>query len=763
MPWLAEVGWEILDPIKPGFRPLTKLETVLISYLSVDEEFVYECINEDPEGLKTLLKHFPHKQHLLLVDQFEELFTVTEPQQRDRFIELITQVATIPDSPLAVVTTMRADFLEPCLLYDSLRQLIQNNAEYLANFKELDLIDAIVKPAERQGYEVTKDLLNEILEDVKPEPGFLPLLEFALTQLWERRDEAKHQLTFEAYQAIGWMEGALNCHADKVYQYRDYEEEKPVKERTEAEKALIKRIFLNLLQIGDGEKDIRLRQSRSKILSLAGDNQEGQKILRKLIEVEGKQGLVTGRLLVTGGSEGEGDAWVDLAHEALIQKWDKLNLWRTETRKGRELTKQVDKDAQTWENRDKSLYYLWSGDKLADAEKVLQEYKATVETTNLAKKFLQASSQQELRSYLRSPKIDDLDQKALEKEVADKFFLTKDKLWDLLENETEEPQIRLAASWLLKQWGEEVPIWTAEVDGEGKIALSIIAENHLPTTVIEELEGGISLEMVEIPDGEFWMGATATEEKEGPKREWEYPQHEVKVSPFLIGRYPVTQAQWRAVASLAKVERDLNPEGNPEGSSFEWDSRRPVETVTWYEAVEFCKRLSCFSKEKGKGYHYRLPSEAEWEYACRAIKNEKLKIKNEESIQNPKSKIQNPSYPPFHFGQKIDPALANYRKTARGKPTPVGRFQVANRFGLYDLHGNVWEWCEDDWHYSYDDAPDDGSAWLSDSDNNNNSRLIRGGSFLDRTEDCRSAIRRYSGHDDRGINIGLRVVASPRT
>jgi formylglycine-generating enzyme required for sulfatase activity len=593
------------------------------------------------------------------------------------------------------------------------------------------LIEAITEPAKRQGYEITKDLLSQILEDVKQEPGFLPLLEFALTQLWERRDEAKYELTLDAYKAIDGIVGALNCHADKVYKYRDYEEDKPVKERTELEKVLIKRIFLNLLQIGDGEKDTRLRQPKTFILSLAGDNQEEQKVLTELIESE--QGLVKGRLLVTGKSEREEEAWVDLAHEALIQEWDKLNVWRTENRRGRELAKQVHKDAQTWEKQkpDKSLYYLWLGDKLADAEKVLQEYKATVETTDLAKKFLQASSQQELRAYLRSPEVDNLDQKALEKEAANKSFLTKERLRHLLEDEREEAQERLAASWLLEQWGEEMPMRKAEVDGEGKILLRVI-EEKLPTTVVEDLGNKISLELVEIPDGEFWMGSP--EEEEGSYSD-ERPRHQFKVSPFLIGKYPVTQAQWRAVASLTQVERDLNLDP----SYFKGDSR-PVECVTWYEAVEFCERLSRLSQEKGKGYQYRLPSEAEWEYACRAG-----------------------TETPFHFGKKISRALANYIEGARGRTTTVRRFQVANSYGLYDMHGNVWEWCEDDWHDNYEGAPTDGSAWLNEKDSQY--KLLRGGSWLNIPDNCRSANRLRSFPDDRNnsLDFGLRVVVSPRT
>ncbi|TRU18009.1 MAG: diguanylate cyclase [Microcystis aeruginosa Ma_QC_B_20070730_S2] len=746
IPWLEELGWQILEPIKPGFKPLTKLESLLLSYFPDCEKLLDECINNPAsEGLKPLLELFPRKhKFLLVVDQFEELFTFALAEQRDRFIELITQVATIPDSPLAVVATMRADFIEPCLRYDGLRQLIQNNAEYLPDLRGLDLLEAITEPAKLQGYEVTKELLNKILEDIKQEPGFLPLLEFALTQLWQRRDEAEHRLTLDTYEAIGGIVGALNCQADKVYQYRDYEKDSPQQERTETEKTLIKRIFLNLLQIGDGEKDTRLRQPKAFILSLAGDNQEGQKVLKELIE--GKQGLVKGRLLVTGKTEREEEAWVDLAHEALIEKWDNLNLWRTETRKGRELAKQVDKDAKDWQKNNKSQYYLWSGDKLADAEKVLQEYQDTVETTDLAKDFLEASSQQELYNYLRSSDIDNLERETLEKEAANKSFLNREKLRNLLEDEKEKAQIRLSASWLLKQWGEEVPIWTAKVDKQGNIDLSIIAENDLRATVIEELESGINLEMLEIPGGEFWMGSPEREEGSYPD---ELPQHKVKISPFLMGKYLVTQAQWRVVASMPKIERDLNPEP----SYYKGYSRRPVESISWYEAVEFCERLSRWSQEKGKGYQYRLPSEAEWEYACRAVISELTLAEWNQKYNQP-----------FHFGEKISPALANYLETLRGKTTTVGRFQVANLFGLYDMHGNVLEWCTDHWYKKYEDAPNDGSAWLSENEANEaNFRLLRGGSFRITPDYCRSAARYQERPNLRSDRIGLRVVASSRT
>jgi formylglycine-generating enzyme required for sulfatase activity/energy-coupling factor transporter ATP-binding protein EcfA2 len=256
----------------------------------------------------------------------------------------------------------------------------------------------------------------------------------------------------------------------------------------------------------------------------------------------------------------------------------------------------------------------------------------------------------------------------------------------------------------------------------------------------EELGNDITLEMVAIPGGELMMGTEDEEiERLAKKFNWEYfsqekPQHQVTLPSFYMGKYPITQAQWQAIASRTDLKVELNLDRNP---SLLRGDNRPVERVNWYDAIEFCGRLS-----KLTGREYRLPSEAEWEYACRAG-----------------------TTTAFHFGETITGDLANYNATKtyadepkgeyREETTPVGQFPP-NAFGLYDMHGNVWEWCADDWHDNYDGAPTDGSVWIENG--NDNCSPLRGGSWYLNPYYCRSAYRFYNYRRAYDNTVSFRVV-----
>ncbi|WP_445241090.1 formylglycine-generating enzyme family protein [Microcoleus vaginatus] len=264
----------------------------------------------------------------------------------------------------------------------------------------------------------------------------------------------------------------------------------------------------------------------------------------------------------------------------------------------------------------------------------------------------------------------------------------------------ESRAVKLAAFSLLKDRDEPnikqqlhkyLPIFEFDVitvDAEGQENSRHTSSAHFFT---EDLGNGVVLEMVYIPGGTFMMGSPETEEG---RKDRESPQHQVKVPPFFAGKYPITEAQWRAVM-----------EKNP---SVVQGEKRPVIGVSWQDAVKFCDKLS----EK-TGKKYRLLSEAEWEYACRAG-----------------------TTGPFHFGETITIELVKHDKYpvyANAPPTDsynrsrettdVGSF-TPNAFGLYDMHGNVWEWCSDTWHENYKGAPTDGSSWETGT---NDKRMQRGG------------------------------------
>jgi len=294
----------------------------------------------------------------------------------------------------------------------------------------------------------------------------------------------------------------------------------------------------------------------------------------------------------------------------------------------------------------------------------------------------------------------------------------------------------------------------------GKLLGQLSQTGQSPQQVL--LENASALTMLWVPPGRYWMGSPA---QELDREDDEGPLHLVQLEGFFMGQTPITQAQWREVAGWQPLdgeswgrELQLNPSyfqagygekgGNARLLAGELNTdQRPVEQVSWEDAIEFFNRLS-----QRTGRHYSLPSEAQWEYACRAG-----------------------SSTPFHFGKMISPKLANYdsnytygdspRGGYRGQTTPVGSLP-ANAWGLMDMHGNVWEWCLDDWRKNYFGEPTDGTAWFEENPvkdfKKNIRKVLRGGSWDGLPRNCRSA---YRGHLRDGFtsdgDVGFRVVCLP--
>jgi formylglycine-generating enzyme required for sulfatase activity/CheY-like chemotaxis protein len=268
----------------------------------------------------------------------------------------------------------------------------------------------------------------------------------------------------------------------------------------------------------------------------------------------------------------------------------------------------------------------------------------------------------------------------------------------------------------------------------------------------EDLGDGARLTMVRIPPGSFQMGSA---EQEPGRHANEGPLHTVTLVEFLIGQTPITQAQWRAVARWEpqKGER-WGRELNPKPAKFQGEEARllagemntdgrPVERVSWLDATEFCSRLSQRTRR-----NYTLPSEAQWEYACRAGTTS-----------------------PYAFGSAITAELATLRLgaglvddplTADAQQTTSARLHPANAWGLHAMHGNVGEWCRDHWHDSYHGAPNDETPWIDAKAPLTADRVVRGGAWSDPASDARSACRyRLPPQAPESASVGLRVVCLP--
>jgi formylglycine-generating enzyme required for sulfatase activity len=252
---------------------------------------------------------------------------------------------------------------------------------------------------------------------------------------------------------------------------------------------------------------------------------------------------------------------------------------------------------------------------------------------------------------------------------------------------------------------------------------SIVLGSTTPPSV-SQTTNSIGMEFVLIPAGEFDMGSPSDEEG---RHYWEGPLHHVTIEdPFYMGKYEVTQAQWCAIMG-----------DNP--SNFAGDDDRPVECVSWDDVQDFIRKLN----EKEGTDKYRLPSEAEWEYACRAGTSTRYSFGDDDDYAN--------------FGD-----YAWYYSNSGSQTHPVGQ-KKPNPWGLYDMHGNVLEWVQDCRHSDYIGAPADGSAWIVACEYDYGSpytiRVIRGGSWCgDGVEFCRSASRRFGDPHVRSLNLGFRLL-----
>jgi energy-coupling factor transporter ATP-binding protein EcfA2 len=424
--------WKILPIIRPGKQPLQSLAAAFVTTEESEKRaerlrktYERELRIQGAAGLRELVAEFDAPTVVLVVDQFEEVFTLCQDvEERQSFFDCLLgavedsdQVETADLPSLKVAIAMRADFLGECAEYARLAKHIQQHLVTVTPMTTEELTQAITEPAKQVGLDVEASLVIEMIGEVRNSPGSLPLLQFALRELWEKRDRENRQLTRSQYEAMGGVIGALNRHAQQVYRYKDYSLASPTQEREPQEQEWIKRIFLKLVRTGEGIKDTRQPQPRAKLLAIAGDDAEQQEVLSEVLDE-----LVQGRLLVTGGEEqpsgehselaltnqAKADQIVDLAHEALMEGWEEFAKWRETKRQLLRLRDRLEDALREWDREGKKNEDLIKGSLLAQVRENWQDLESELDVTGKEFYYLsdvyeqeQFSSQERLRRKLR--------------------------------------------------------------------------------------------------------------------------------------------------------------------------------------------------------------------------------------------------------------------------------------------------------------------------------------------------------------------------
>jgi formylglycine-generating enzyme required for sulfatase activity len=604
--------------------------------------FVNQLLNDGPQAAEVLL----------VVDQFEEIFTLVDDNAAAGFIEFIEKAVGLPR--VRVLATIRADFTANVAEEPALAQLFQGQGIFLLYAPSvLALTDMIRRPAQVAGYEIRDDLCDRILQDTGTGAGAMALMAFALHEVYER-GKASGQFTLQDYEALNGVSGAIQFQAEKALQRVGQPDE-----------LALHGLFADLMEVNDQGVATRRRASLDEIRKDA-------------TKARLADALVDARILITDQEQAENPT-IEVAHEAVFTGWRRLSRWIESNAGKLRVCRSLALAARDWQQAGAPpLKHLPDRATLKQYRGVRPEC-SFGEDAEVVQSFLGAARR---RQRLWGGFL------AL---VVLGFGILGIDAW-LRDREMNWTVLRI---WALAQVGLY----------DGPVMAPI------PGTTTP-----------------FQMGSSDCERNSDSN---ECPQHPVTIQPFLMGKYEVTFNEYLAfVLDTDEVRVPPHEDWGREA--------RPVIHVDWNEVKKYVEWLN---KKVTSNKTFRLPTEAEWEYAARAG-----------------SKTQ------YWWGDEIQQdgkVWANCfdcgSEWAGKRTMPVGSFP-ANSFGLHDMHGNVWEWVEDDWHDKYDGAPDDGRPWFDDP--RGADRVMRGGSWRVGARGCRSANRSSLWPDGRGSSVGFRLSRS---
>ena len=384
--------WEIRILI-PGQHPLLNLALAFVDpELSEIERATQlgqakELIQKGATGLRLLIESSSAIRVVLVVDQFEEVFTqCRDESERDRFCQCLFGAISQTDNKLCLILAMRADFFGKCLeqKYGGLADRIQQHLVTVTPMNREELKQAIVEPAERVNLAIESELVTQIIDDVDSAPGSLPLLQDTLRELWKRNTKGCLQLN--AYTQLGRVTGTLEKRATKVY-----------KELSEEKQSTAQHIFLALTQLGEGTEDTRRRVLKRDLVTSKYSEAQIDVVIQKLVN---EKLVVTSELREKGSASGH-VAIVDVAHEALIRHWSLLHKWIDENRHGLRQRQKIERASEEWRFQKKSQGYLLQGKQLVDAENFRQKQTDCLSLSQFAEDFIEQSINQRWKNHLK--------------------------------------------------------------------------------------------------------------------------------------------------------------------------------------------------------------------------------------------------------------------------------------------------------------------------------------------------------------------------
>jgi WD40 repeat protein/serine/threonine protein kinase len=339
-------NWFIIE-MTPKSNPFDELEAALLSIAAHHPSDIIKQLEKDDNGLTRVVDAILAEDDVLVlvIDQFEEVFTLVDsPQQTKRFLQMILDAVTTPQSRIRIIVTLRADFYDRPLMHPDFCDLVSERTEVVSPLTPGELERAISAPLARISVNLEPELIPTIVAELKEQPGTLPMLQYALTELFERRDG--QTITMAAYNEIGGIMGALTRRSDQLYENLDDNQQETVRQ-----------LFLRLVTLGEGTEDTRRQALQSELLSLGGA------VMQEVIDLFG-----TSRLLTFDHISSTREPTVEVAHEAIIREWGKLHEWLDESRDDIRLQRMLASAAKDWREANHDKSYLLAGARLTQFE-----------------------------------------------------------------------------------------------------------------------------------------------------------------------------------------------------------------------------------------------------------------------------------------------------------------------------------------------------------------------------------------------------------